>query len=154
VFVPESIPTKLQYINEHLGRAAAVVHDQSHRLQSNNGDGNGDGVVRPMYLNFLSASNFWKRACWPENIAKIVNRGMEEWMCVGHGLEDAPAREREPGRVVDHAGAGGVRKKGKGDGGTGVVIMDFVGESGDWDLVELVVCMNMGILLQTQQMIR
>ena len=66
-------------------------------------------------------------------------------MCVGHGLEDAPASEKMPGNI-DDSESGRVRKKGRGDGGTGVVIMDFVSEGGDWDLVRLVVGMNMGVL--------
>jgi 1-phosphatidylinositol phosphodiesterase len=132
VFVPESIPSKIQHVNQHLARAAAAVTYKR---------------VGPMYLNFLSASNFWKRACWPENIARIVNREVEEWVCVGHGLENAPAEGKTPGKVDDHVG---MRRKGEGDAGTGVVVMDFVGEGGDWELVRLVVGMNMGILNRMQ----
>jgi 1-phosphatidylinositol phosphodiesterase len=39
-----------------------------------------------------------------------------------------------------------VRRAKEGDGSTGIVIMDYVGDNGDWDLVELVVGMNMGVL--------
>lgn len=60
---------------------------------------------------------------------------MEEWLCAGHGLGGEMAGE-------------GVRRKGEGDKGTGVVVMDFVGEGGDWDLVRLVVGMNMGVLMK------
>jgi 1-phosphatidylinositol phosphodiesterase len=150
VAVPTTIPEKIQYVNEHLGRAASITYQLGHRQFNKNDISDGVRVTAPIHLNFLSASNFWKRACWPENIAKVVNKGMEEWMCVGHGLEDAPAEEREPGRVVDndgdYAGIARVRMKARGDGGTGVVVMDFVGEGGDWDLVGLVVGMNMGVL--------
>lgn len=39
----------------------------------------------------------------------------------------------------------------EGDGGVGVVIMDMVGEGGDWDLVRLIISLNMGILWKVQQ---
>jgi 1-phosphatidylinositol phosphodiesterase len=138
VFVPETIPAKIGYVTEHLARAAAVSHE--------------DGVARagPLFLNFLSASNFWKRACWPENIARRVNREVEVWMCWGHGLKSASAGEKAVGHVDDDDGVGMVRRKGEGDGGTGVVVIDFVGEGGDWELVRLVVAMNMWISNQLQ----
>jgi 1-phosphatidylinositol phosphodiesterase len=53
---------------------------------------------------------------------------------------------RHPDRLDE--GAVGVRRKGNGDGSTGVVIMDHVGEGGDWDLVRLVVEMNMGVMMK------
>ncbi|KAH7414437.1 PLC-like phosphodiesterase [Phaeosphaeria sp. MPI-PUGE-AT-0046c] len=139
VMDPSRIKTKVQYANEHLVRAA--------RCQYVEGD-----ISGPLYLNYLSASNFWNKACWPEKIAGIVNRGMEEWLCVGHGLEEAPAREGDPGHVDDDShggsGQGKVRRKAKGDGGTGVVVMDLVGADRDWDLVNLIVGMNLGLWVQ------
>lgn len=80
----------------------------------------------------------------------------QEWLCVGHGLEEAPAREGEPGHVeeIDQGVSDGVRgksrmrRKAKGDAGTGVVVMDFVGEAGDWDLVNLIVGMNLGLWMK------
>lgn len=132
VLVPDAMAQKVQYANEHLVRAAAVVHpipgvttDERYPVPP--------GVV---YLNFLSASNFWKRACWPERIAGVVNRRMEEWVCEGHHLgegEDVVTRRKE------------------GDGGTGIVVMDFVGDGGDWDLVRLIVGMNMGVLQKVRE---
>lgn len=134
VMHPSAISTKVRYANEHLVRAASCRYSD------------GTSVPPPLYLNYLSASNFWNKACWPEKIAAVLNRSMEEWLCVGHGLEDAPAGTGEPGHVDDD-GAGGkgrgrVRRKARGDGGTGVVVMDFVGEGGDWEVVRLVVGMN------------
>ncbi|XP_014559400.1 hypothetical protein COCVIDRAFT_92112 [Bipolaris victoriae FI3] len=118
VLVPSLIPEKLHHCTEHLARAAAVTHpipgvttDASHPVPP-----------APLHLNFLSASNFWKRACWPSAIAKVVNEGVERGMF----------RKRQE----------------NGDGSTGVVIMDCVGENGDWDLVRLVIGMNMGVLLK------
>jgi 1-phosphatidylinositol phosphodiesterase len=46
---------------------------------------------------------------------------------------------------------GEVKRTNEGDGGGGVVIMDMVGEKGDWDLVRLIVGLNMGILAKVQQ---
>jgi 1-phosphatidylinositol phosphodiesterase len=130
VLVPESIVTKIQYTNEHLVRAAQCA---------------GPG---PLYLNFLSGSNFFNKGCWPGSIAKVVNKGMEEWLCVGHHLRKAPAEEGRPDCVVEEedGGKGRVRRRAEGDGGTGVVVMDFVGDGGNWELVRLVVSMNIGVL--------
>lgn len=90
----------------------------------------------------------------------MVNRGVEEWICTGHHLALPVGDPQEPGRSSlgvdedgDDAGDGvagiaedGVRRVKEGDGGSGVVVMDMVGEGGDWDLVRLVVGLNMGVL--------
>lgn len=131
VLQPASIPEKIRHVNAHLVRAAACHHF----IPGVTTDGANPVPPGPLYLNFLSASNFWNRACWPGVIAGTVNKGMEEWLCAGHGLGGEMAGE-------------GVRRKGEGDKGTGVVVMDFVGEGGDWDLVRLVVGMNMGVLMK------
>jgi len=72
----------------------------------------------PFYLNFLSASNFWRVGCWPERIARRLNPGVVEWLCVRH------------------------HQDGIGDGGTGILVCDWVGHQGDWDLVRCIVGMN------------
>jgi 1-phosphatidylinositol phosphodiesterase len=86
--------------------------------------------------------------CWPDRISRIVNRGLEEWIVRGHHLVDPPTSPANPGTtdLVVRDGRGDVRKAKGGDGGTGVVVMDFVGEGGDWDLVRLIVGLNMGVL--------
>ncbi|KAJ4352717.1 hypothetical protein N0V95_003989, partial [Ascochyta clinopodiicola] len=76
VLVPSVIPQKVQYANEHLIRAAETTH----HIPGITTDKTNPVPPGPLFLNFLSASNFWKRACWPENIAKVVNRHMEEWL--------------------------------------------------------------------------
>lgn len=63
---------------------------------------------------------------------------MEEWLCGGHHLEG----QADGGGGTDM----GIKRAKSGDGSTGVVIMDCVGENGDWELVRLVVGMNMGVL--------
>jgi 1-phosphatidylinositol phosphodiesterase len=76
-----------------------------------------------------------------------VNRGMEEWICRGHHLEDAGVSTREPGRTEGDVGQElNVMRAKEGHGSTGIVVMDYVGENGDWELVKLVVGMNMGVL--------
>jgi 1-phosphatidylinositol phosphodiesterase len=116
VLEPDIIPTKLQHCNDHLVRAAECVH----HIPGLTTDAANPVPPEPLYLNFLSASNFWKRACWPQNIAKVVNRGMEEWICQGHHLENVPASTRHPD-ATDGSEEGSTRKKKSGDGGTGVV---------------------------------
>jgi 1-phosphatidylinositol phosphodiesterase len=157
VLVPTLIPTKLQHCNDHLVRAAHAIH----HIPGVTTDATHPVPPGPLYLNFLSASNFWKKACWPSAIAKVVNRGMEVWLCAGHHLQDAGppvvGSTRCPGESEgrderDGSGVGVVKRAKSGDGSTGVVIMDCVGENGDWDLVRLVVGMNMGVLLKCSSM--
>ena len=145
VLDPSIIPTKLQHCNEHLVRAAACTHP----IPGITTDTANPVPPNPLYLNFLSASNFWKRACWPENIAKIVNRGIEEWVCAAHHLQHPgvePAFPDETGGMAEEGAK--VRKAKSGDGSTGVVVMDCVGENGDWELVRLIVGMNMGVSME------
>jgi 1-phosphatidylinositol phosphodiesterase len=148
VLEPDIIPTKLQHCNDQLIRSAAVHHP----IPGLTTDSQNPVPPEPLHLNFLSASNFWKRACWPQNIAKIVNRGMEEWMCAGHHLDAPDTTTRHPETSNDNSSEveGSTKKKERksGDGATGVVVMDCVGENGDWELVRLVVGMNMGVLLK------
>ncbi|TGZ77535.1 PLC-like phosphodiesterase, partial [Ascodesmis nigricans] len=101
----ENIDIKLTHIKTHLERASnidpAMAEEQSQLL----------------YVNFLSASNFWKVGCWPERVAAKVNPEVEWWL----------ARKHKLGR------------------GTGVVVLDFVGEGGEWGICRLVTGMNGGL---------
>ncbi|KAF2735228.1 PLC-like phosphodiesterase [Polyplosphaeria fusca] len=147
VLHPDTIPQKLQYSNEHMIRAAECVAF----VPGINTDKTNPVPSGPLYLNYLSASNFFRRSCWPENIAKVVNRGIEEWLCMGHHLEDPLTTPAEPGRTsTDVATEATVRKAKRGDGSTGIVVMDCVGEGGDWDLVKMIIGMNMGVRLKTE----
>ncbi|KAL0639931.1 hypothetical protein Q9L58_001023 [Maublancomyces gigas] len=96
-----TIEKKIEYVKEHLERAATYV------------EGN------PLFLNFLSGSNFWKVGCWPERVAEKVNIEMRRHFAMDH-----------------------IVGRNSGDGATGVVVCDFVGERGEWDLVRLIVAMN------------
>lgn len=146
VLVPEAITQKVQYANEHLVRAAQVVH----HIPGTTTDAVNPVPPGPLYLNFLSGSNFWKRACWPEKIAGVVNRHMEEWLCAGHHLQEPGTTPAHPERSSIERG-NVVRRKREGDGGTGVVVMDVVGDGGDWDLVRLIVGMNMGVVQKVKE---
>ncbi|KAF9740560.1 hypothetical protein PMIN06_001592 [Paraphaeosphaeria minitans] len=138
---PSAIPAKLAHATAHLVRAAAATHP----VPGATTDATHPVPPGPVSLNFLSGSNFFHRGTWPERIASVVNRGVEEWVCAGHHLAvlggDPPMDVRVPG-----GRRAGVRGVGEGDGGAGVVVMDMVGEGGNWDLVRLVVGLNMGIL--------
>lgn len=116
VLETENVQKKLDYAEAHLQRAAAcmcplpgITTDKDHPVPPD-----------PFYLNFLSASNFWKVGCWPEKIARKLNPAIVKWLCCKHA--------QDKGHV--------------GDGGTGIVVCDWVGADGDWDLVRCIVGMN------------
>jgi 1-phosphatidylinositol phosphodiesterase len=94
--------TKVEYVKEHLKRAATLRA--------------GEMAANQLLVNFLSGSNFWKVGCWP---AATVNVECRRHLAIDH-----------------------VVGSGDGDGGTGVVVCDYVGEGGDWQLVRLIVAMN------------
>ncbi|KAF2401201.1 PLC-like phosphodiesterase [Trichodelitschia bisporula] len=111
----ENIDAKLRYATEHLERAGCEAC------------GDENAPAPPLYLNFLSASNFWKVGCWPEKIAAILNPAVTKHLATKHV------------------------QSGQGDWGTGVVICDWVGESGDWDLVRCIVGMNSKLMVRQGQ---
>lgn len=76
-----------------------------------------NGEKFPLFVNFLSASNFWSVDTWPERIAEKINPAVAEWLQVSQGKES-------------------------GDGTVGVMVADFVGDGGRWTLVELCVALN------------
>ncbi|KAJ5707008.1 hypothetical protein N7488_006809 [Penicillium malachiteum] len=71
----------------------------------------------PFFINFLSASNFWKTDTWPEKIAAKVNPAAVDYICRRHKDDDK-------------------------DCSTGILVTDWVGLDGDWDLVRCIVGMN------------
>lgn len=83
--------------------------------------GDGDHV----FVNFLTASNFFNTSCWPERIAAKLNPSVVEYLCGSHGISG-----RGPKQLT------------VGDGATGIVVTDWVGAYGNWDLVRCVVGMN------------
>ena len=110
----ENIGRKIQYSIEHLRRAAQCVSSASSK----------EAIAKqPFYINFLTASNFWKMGCWPDKIAAKLNPAIVEYLCLEHN------------RTRDGIMSGG-------DGSTGVVVCDWVGHQGDWDIVRCIIGMN------------
>ena len=103
VLETENIKTKLQFVKDHLERSR-------------------DGNEPTLYLNFLTASNFWKIGCWPDRIAAKILPDVVEHLAVGHRVDG-------------------------GDATTGVVVTDFVGGEGGWAVFRLVVGMNAALLV-------
>ncbi|KAF2460805.1 phosphatidylinositol phospholipase C [Lineolata rhizophorae] len=128
VLETENIDKKIRYSQEHLERAGKSVcrvpgvADHHHR----DGEHEEHGKKQPLFLNFLSASNFWKVGCWPEKIAAKLNPAVVEFLCMKH-------------------------HEGDGDGATGIVVCDWVGNDGDWDLVRCIVGMNARLELKEKQ---
>lgn len=117
-----NIDRKIAYVEEQMKRAAACV---CHLPSTASGAEHAVPPHHPFYLNFLSASNFWKVGCWPERIAQKCNPAMVEWLCMKHHPD---------GR--------------EGDGGTGIVVCDWVGLNGDWDLVRCIVGWNSRLMVR------
>ncbi|KAL1306854.1 hypothetical protein AAFC00_005507 [Neodothiora populina] len=116
VLETENIDKKITLCCDHLERAG----DQVCPVPGVTCDAVNPVPAGPLYLNFLSASNFWKVGCWPDKIAAKINPHVVDFLCTKH-----------------KAGQGE-----KGDGGVGIVICDWVGNQGDWDLVRCIVGMN------------
>lgn len=111
----ENIEKKIIFSTEQLARAAGavcVIPDDIDAATT-------ETSKQPFFMNFLSASNFWRANCWPDRIAARVNPSIVDHLCRKH---------HEPA--------------GPGDGSCGIVVCDWVGSGGDWDLVRCIVGMN------------
>ena len=113
VMETENIGKKIEYSIDHLKRASECVCPSP-----------GSDAKLPFYINFLTASNFWKPGCWPDRIAAKLNPAIVDYLCTKHNLADGPDE-----RPV-------------GDGSTGIVVCDWVGQDGNWDIVRCIVGMN------------
>jgi len=107
-----NIPTKIGYVKEHLERSVNSITAAGR-----------DGRQPPLFVNFLSASNFWRVGTWPDRVAAKINPAITEHLAIDHRVEG-------------------------GNAGTGIVITDFMGEGGNWTMFRLVVGMNGGLLVQ------
>ncbi len=114
-----SINTKIKYAEAQMERSGNCTYEPDQVQAANQ-----QGGKMPLYINFLSASNFWKVGTWPEKIAGKVNPACVDHLCRRHMVAD-------DGRGVK-----------PGDWSTGVVVCDWVGLDGDWDLVRCIVGMN------------
>lgn len=125
-----NIDKKITLCCDHFERAAAVVCP----VPGLTTDSVNPVPSGPLYLNFLSASNFWKVGCWPDKIAAKLNPAVTTFLCERHDVGDK--------------GVDGPGQEVKGDGGVGIVVCDWVGKDGDWDLVRCIVGMNSRLLLR------
>ncbi|GAP84812.2 putative 1-phosphatidylinositol phosphodiesterase [Rosellinia necatrix] len=124
-----NIEKKIELARKHLERAAERVC----RLPGPDGhrEGAAAPAVVPFFINFLSASNFFRADCWPERIAAKANPAIIEYLCLRHG---------RPGK-----GPAGLKV---GDAATGIVVTDWVGLKGDWDLIRCIVGWNAKLQLK------
>lgn len=116
----QNVETKIEYSHGQLERAA----EQAFALAGMPGH-DPNVPPPPFFINFLTASNFFNATCWPERIAAKVNPSVIEYLCGRHGEEGKGPKQLRVGTA-----------------GTGIVISDWVGANGDWDLVRCVVGMN------------
>lgn len=117
VLETENVDKKIGYVNAQLSRSAESCYPTG-VLKAD-----GSGNKHPFYINFLSASNFWKLQTWPEKIAAKLNPSTVDYICRSHKSE-------------------------KGDWSTGIVVCDWVGKDGDWDLVRCIVGMNTRLMVK------
>jgi len=115
----DDVEQKIEYVKKHCARAVMQLSSQSVAIIHED-----ERSQRRMFVNFLSASNFWKPGYWPEKIAAMVNPAVTRFLCERHGTEYGamcPA---------------------------GLLVCDFVGERGDWSLVKVIVGMNERLMQQ------
>lgn len=118
VMETKHIDKKITYSTDQLERSAQCVCVLP-------GDMNAAATAaakQPFWVNFLSASNFFSPGCWPDRIAAKVNPSIIDYLCKAHNAADG--------------------QKEVGDGSTGIVVCDWVGNNGDWDLVRCIVGHN------------
>lgn len=123
----ENIEKKITYSTDHLQKAAQGVCS----LPGGANAAAAEAAKQPFFINFLSASNFWRANCWPDRIAAKVNPSITDFLC---------RRHNEPAEIGGQDGGEGSKKVG--DGSTGIVVCDWVGHNGDWDLIRCIVGMN------------
>lgn len=85
----------------------------------------------PLFINFLTASNFFNASCWPERVAAKVNPSIIEYLCLKHAHDGQGPEQLDVG-----------------DAATGIVVTDWVGLEDDWDLIRCVVGWNARLQLK------
>lgn len=119
------IKDKIRVAQEHLKRAESTIC----MLPGITCDADHPPPPQPFYLNFLSASNFWKQSCWPSQIAEKLNPAMVSFLCCNHAQDCS------------------------GDGGTGIVVTDWAGNNGNWSLIRCIVGMNSRLMAKQLSLI-
>ncbi|KZZ91354.1 PLC-like phosphodiesterase, TIM beta/alpha-barrel domain protein [Ascosphaera apis ARSEF 7405] len=112
----DHITEKVEYIKGQIRRAAMVKHRDA-AIRAAICDRTSLCLSCPLYINFLSASNFWKLRTWPKDIAAKVNPQVTDYLAREHTSDE-------------------------GDWSTGILVCDWVGRSGDWTLVKSIIGMN------------
>lgn len=125
------IRQKVRFAQEGLQRAAATATAAAVQGVGARCAGDNGGKAAPLFINFLSASNFFNASCWPDRIAVKINPSMIEYLCMGHG---APGKGPAELEIKDAT--------------TGIVVADWVGHHGDWDLVRCIVGWNARLQLR------
>ncbi|RKF65648.1 1-phosphatidylinositol phosphodiesterase [Golovinomyces cichoracearum] len=118
-----SIEKKIVYSIEQLVRSAKSMFDLNSAAANI--------PEPPFFVNFLSASNFWSVQFWPEKVASKVNPQIVEHLCLNHHKN----KQSSSGFVEES-------NEYMGSGSTGIVVCDWVGKNGNWDLVICIVGMN------------
>ncbi|KAL1861743.1 hypothetical protein Daus18300_008712 [Diaporthe australafricana] len=129
-----NIEKKAELARSHLERACQQAFTTAAAPGTGDDDGDGDGAPPPpppFFVNFLTASNFFNATCWPEKIAARVNPSITEYLCIRHA---------EQGK--------GPAQLDVGDAGTGIVVTDWVGHDGNWDLIRCIVAWNARLQLK------
>ena len=116
VLAAVNIDEKITYVEEHLAKAAAAS------------SGGPESNPSHLYINFASASNFWKTECWPEKIATRLNPAVLEYLCRVH-MNIVHSKSQVEDQSISK-------------GSTGVVVCDWVGNNGNWDLVKMILATN------------
>ncbi|KAJ5570140.1 uncharacterized protein N7459_009570 [Penicillium hispanicum] len=106
-----NIEKKIDFVKEQIDRASKSHYPFGELPNAQ------EARKYPFFINFLSASNFWKTDTWPEKIAAKVNPAIVDYICRRHKDDD-------------------------GDCSTGILVTDWVGLDGDWDLARCIVGMN------------
>lgn len=128
-----NIEKKIGYSTDQLERAAKAVAI----IPEDMGAASTESAKLPFFMNFLSASNFWRANCWPDRVAEKVNPVIVDFLCRRHNESTSS----------DHPDDTSM-----GDGSTGIVVCDWVGVGGDWDLVRCILAMNAKLELREKDL--
>ncbi|RDW66279.1 hypothetical protein BP6252_09914 [Coleophoma cylindrospora] len=128
-----NIDKKINFSEAQLARSAEIIAPPPSEVNAT------EVAKMPIWINFLSASNFFRPGCWPDKIAAKVNPRIIDFLCKKHNQTEPIA-------------AFGAEQRPVGDGSTGIVVCDWVGEKGDWDLIRCIVGMNTRLEIRKQSL--
>lgn len=126
-----NIEQKIDYARAHLEKACQKTLAEGGDPEAMGSAPTVGSQTLPFFVNFLSASNFFNASCWPEKIAAKVNPSITEYLCLRHAAKGK-----------------GLAALDVGDAGTGIVVIDWVGLNGDWDLLRCIIGWNARLQLE------